>query len=67
MKWTAAILGVFIFFYFLAPLLFDAMVEHDYNNLYHGMQNAKRDAGAFVQQNDGRPMSYAEKYARGRN
>ncbi|MCB0322651.1 MAG: hypothetical protein KDD69_03725 [Bdellovibrionales bacterium] len=67
MKWAAAILGVFVFFYFLAPLLFDAMVEHDYNTLYYGMQDAKKQAGAFVQEEKGPYRSYAKEYAHGRN
>lgn len=65
MKWALGILAVFIFFYFLAPLMFKAMKKHDYDTLYYGMQNAKRNAGAFVQEEEKPFVSYSEKYAHG--
>lgn len=65
MKWAVGILGAFIFFYFIAPFLFGAMAQHDYETLYQGMQGAKRSAGAFVQDDRKEFKSYSERFARG--
>ncbi len=67
MKWVAAIGGIFVFFYFLGPVIFDAMVKHDYDTMYHGMREAKRNAGAFVQEEKKPFYSYAYEYAHGKN
>ena len=67
MKWAFGILGVFVFFYFIAPFLFRAMAKHDYDTIYQGMRDAKRNAGAFVQEEEKPYVSYAEDYAYERN
>ncbi len=66
MKWAIGILGVFLFFYFLAGPIFNAMKKHDYDSMYYGIPDAKRRAGSYVQdENKDGFMSYGEKYARG--
>lgn len=57
---------VVMFFWFLGPLLFDAMKKHDYDAMYHGMQDAKFNAGADVQEDTGPFKSYSKEYAYGR-
>ena len=67
MKWTAAIAGIFFFFYFCAPFLFRAMAKHDYDSVYYGIRDAKKAAGSFVQEEHKPYRSYADDYAYGRN
>lgn len=38
-KWM--VLGAVFFFWFIAPMLFRAMINHDYNNLQNGIRSAK--------------------------
>ena len=47
MKWTLIIGGIFIFGYFLTPVLFRAMKHKDFDDLYNGMQNARIAGGAY--------------------
>ncbi|HQH26698.1 MAG TPA: hypothetical protein PLP17_04815 [Oligoflexia bacterium] len=65
MKWTIGILVVFLLVYFGAGPIYRAMKKHDYDNLYYGLQDAKRKSGAFYQKDEKRFMSYSEKYVRG--
>ena len=53
MKWTYIIIGLFIFGYFLTPVLWRAMKKNDYDNLYNGMQNAKIAGGSFHENRKG--------------
>jgi hypothetical protein len=64
MKWTLIIGGLFAFGYFLVPLLFRAMKHHDYDNLYHGMQNARIEGGSFHDNNKAF-ISYTDRYMYG--
>lgn len=66
MKIAIGFAAVVLFFWFLGPLLFSAMKKHDYDTMYHGMQNAKRSSGAFVQEPNTPYRSYAQDYAFGR-
>lgn len=65
MKWTIGILVLFLVCYFGARPIYNAMKKHDYENLYYGLQNTKKQAGAFYQQREKAFMTYGEKYARG--
>jgi hypothetical protein len=67
MKWAMGGAAIFLFFYFLGVPIFNAMKKHDYDAIYHGMRDARRSAGAFVQEEDRPYVSYADKYAYGRN
>jgi len=66
MKWAIGILVAFIFVWYIVPVLFGAMAEHDYDTLYHGMQDAKRAGGSFVQEVEKPYESYADRYAHGK-
>ncbi len=66
MKIAIGFSALVLFLWFLGPLLYQAMKKHDYDTLYHGMQNAKRSGGAFVQEEQKPYKSYAEDYAYGR-
>lgn len=63
--WVIGLIASFIFCYWCVPFLFSAMVQHDYDALYHGLQDGKRNAGAFVQEERKDFMTYSERYARG--
>lgn len=65
MKWAAGIGITFMFFYFLAGPIFNAMKKRDYDTIYHGMREARRSAGAFVNTKDKKFVSYSDKYAYG--
>jgi hypothetical protein len=65
MKWTIGILVVFLVCYFGARPIYNAMKKHDYDTLYNGLQNTKRQAGAFAAEKEKPYMTYGEKYARG--
>ena len=67
MKWAIGIAATFIFFYFCVPPLFRMMAQHDYDTMYYGIQDAKRAAGSFVQEEEKPFKSYADDYAYGRN
>ena len=64
MKIAIGILALFIFGYYLTPLLFRAMAKHDYDTMYHGMKNARIAGGLYYEKNDPY-VSYTDKYARG--
>ena len=66
MKWLM-IGGVVLFLvvYFGAVPIYQAMKSHDYNNMYYGIQDAKRASGSRVDDRQKRFMSYSERYARG--
>ncbi len=60
MKWTLILGGLFAFGYFVVPLLFRAMKQSDYDQLYHGMQKARADSGVY-QEGKRRYTSYEDK------
>ena len=64
MKLGACLLGVFIFCYWGVPWLFHAMAAHDYNNLYSGMQDARRNGGLSYDSHETH-HTYADNYAHG--
>lgn len=63
--WIAGIIAGFVFVYWCVPVLYSGMKKHDYQTLYHGIQNGKRAAGSFVSDGPKKFVSYGEKYARG--
>ena len=66
MKWAIGLIFGFVFFYYGVPFLFQAMKKHDYDALYHGIQDAKRQAGAYVKEdNQKRFKSYTKRYLQG--
>ncbi len=67
MKWVAGFILMLLFMWMIGPMLFHAMVKKDYDTLYSGFQDAKRQAGAYVADdaNKKNVMSYSEKYVRG--
>ena len=64
MKIAAAIVGTFIFVWWGVPFLFHAMKKHDYDNLYHGMQAARVNGGAFHEEHKVY-TTYTDRYMRG--
>ena len=66
-KWSLAVFAVFLFFYFAGPSIFRAMKKKDFDTMYYGMQDAKRAAGAYVDDGTTKKWeSYSSKYARGK-
>ncbi len=49
------------------PFIFSAMKAHDYNALMHGIQDSKRRAGMWIEEDhrNRRVETYEEKYLRG--
>ncbi len=67
-KWSIGVFVVFLIFYFSGPAIFRAMKKKDFDTIYHGMQDAKRSAGAHVYTGPSKKwQSYSERYARERN
>ena len=64
MKVAAGLLVLFIFGYWGVPFFFHAMAAHDYNNLYGGMQDARKNGGLSYDKHQ-TYHTYADKYARG--
>lgn len=64
MKWSLIVLGLFVFGYWMVPFLFRAMKKHDYDNLLHGMQDARISGGSYHE--DRHPYrTYTDKYVYG--
>jgi hypothetical protein len=64
MKVGGALLGLFIFGYWIVPFLFHGMVQHDYDNLFHGMQEARKNGGLSYDKHE-TYHTYADRYVRG--
>ena len=43
MKW--AVIGALFFFYFFGKIIFNAMVEKDYDTIYDGIQTNRAERG----------------------
>ena len=66
MKIAVGIVVLFAFVYWGVPFFFRAMKKHDYETMYYGIQDAKRNAGATSDLTKKRKfIPYHEKYARG--
>lgn len=66
MKVFGALVAVFIFAYWVVPFLFHGMVAHDYDTLFHGMQEARKNGGLSYDKHE-TFHTYADKYANGNN
>lgn len=64
MKVFAGILTLFIFCYWVVPFVFSAMKQHDYDNLFHGMQDARRNGGLSYDKHEVH-RTYSDRYSRG--
>ena len=49
------------------PFIYSGMKAKDYNNLYSGIQNAKRKAGMWIEEDykNKKVQSYSDRYVRG--
>lgn len=49
------------------PFIYGGMKQNDYDNLYHGIQNAKRRAGVWIEEDykNRKVYSYEERYLNG--
>lgn len=49
------------------PFLYSGMKKNDYDNLYHGIQNAKRRAGVWIEEDykNRKTYSYSDRYMNG--
>lgn len=63
--WIGGIILGFVVIYWGVPLIYEGMKKHDYQTLYHGMQDGKRAGGSFVQEGPRKFVSYSERYAKG--
>ncbi len=66
MKLTIGIILRILVVYLITPVLFRAMKKHNYQNLYQGLQQTKKDSGAVYQrEEEGAFLSYSDKYVLG--
>jgi hypothetical protein len=49
------------------PFIYSGMKQNDYNNLYHGIQDAKRRAGVWIEEDfqNRKLSSYSDRYVHG--
>ena len=64
MKVGIAIFTFFVFIYWGVPFFYHAMKKHDYDNLYHGMQDAKISGNSY-HENTRTYKTYTERYMNG--